>query len=66
MDVYPWWTDEQKAFAEEVEAYRSLADIDRRVTKLEKEMQRAAKDLDFERAAELRDRIRSLKELVVL
>ena len=58
--------NETAGIAEEVEAYRSLEDIDRRVTKLEKEMRAAAKDLDFERAAELRYRIRSLKELVVL
>jgi excinuclease UvrABC nuclease subunit len=29
-------------------------------------MHRAARDLDFERAAELRDRIRRLQQLVVL
>ena len=32
-----------------------------RVTALRKEMREAAKDLDFERAAELRDRIRALE-----
>ena len=52
--------------AEKIETYQSLEDVDRRVKVLEKEMRAAAKDLDFEKAAELRDRIRSLKELVVL
>ena len=29
MDVYPWWTEEQKAFAEEVEAFaQDLTPID--------------------------------------
>ncbi|KPJ75727.1 MAG: excinuclease ABC subunit B [Deltaproteobacteria bacterium SG8_13] len=53
------------AVAEPLGAYRSLEDVDRRVGKLEKEMREAAKNLEFERAAELRDQIRSLKELVV-
>jgi excinuclease ABC subunit B len=51
--------------AEKQETYQSLEEVDRRVHTLEKEMQAAAKDLDFERAAQLRDKIKSLKELVV-
>ena len=38
-------------------------DIDKTITRLTKEMKDAAKNLDFERAAELRDRVRELKEL---
>jgi len=38
-------------------------DIDAQITRLSKEMKDAAKNLDFERAAELRDRLRELKEL---
>jgi excinuclease ABC subunit B len=38
-------------------------DIDKTITKLTKEMKDAAKNLDFEKAAELRDRLRELKEL---
>ena len=34
--------------------------------RLDKAMKRAAQDLDFERAAELRDRIRYLREKAVL
>ncbi len=48
--------------AEEMETFRSVEEIAQRIKSLEKEMLRAAKDLDFERAAEIRDRIRSLKE----
>ena len=52
--------------AEAPDAYRSLEDVDAEVRRTEKEMHRAARDLDFERAAELRDRIRRLQQLVVL
>jgi excinuclease ABC subunit B len=38
-------------------------DIDKAITRLTKEMKDAAKNLDFERAASLRDRVRELKEL---
>jgi excinuclease ABC subunit B len=38
-------------------------DIDTAISRLQKEMKEAAKNLDFERAAELRDRIRELKEM---
>ena len=37
--------------------------IPRMVAELEKEMQRAAQELDFEKAAQLRDRILALKDL---
>ena len=51
--------------AETVDAYDSLDDIDKAVRELEHEMKTAAKALEFERAAELRDRIRSLQKLAV-
>ncbi len=38
-------------------------DIDKAISRLQKEMKEAAKNLDFEKAAELRDRLRELKEL---
>ena len=38
-------------------------DIDKAISRLTKEMKDAAKNLDFERAAEIRDRIRELKEI---
>jgi excinuclease ABC subunit B len=38
-------------------------DIDKAISRLTKEMKEAAKNLDFERAAEIRDKIRELKEV---
>jgi excinuclease ABC subunit B len=52
--------------AEAAEAYDAIEDVDAEVRRLEKEMHQAARDLDFERAAELRDRIRRLQRLIVL
>jgi excinuclease ABC subunit B len=48
--------------AEPVEEYGSLRDIPKLVKKLRKEMLAAAKELDFEKAVELRDRIKRLEE----
>ncbi len=47
---------------EQEEAYESPEALAARVNELEAEMKEAAKRLDFERAAELRDRIRALKK----
>ena len=52
--------------AEAVEAYKSIDDIDSAVAALEKEMHAAAKDLEFEKAADLRDQIRALQKFIVL
>jgi len=38
-------------------------DLDKAISRLTKEMKEAAKNLDFERAAEIRDRLRELKEI---
>jgi excinuclease ABC subunit B len=47
---------------EEPEAlYRSLDDIEGEIKSLEKQMREAAKSLEFERAGELRDRIKRLR-----
>jgi excinuclease ABC subunit B len=51
------------AVAEEAEGYVPLSEIPQIVRSLEKEMRAAAKELKFEKAAELRDRIRKLKEM---
>lgn len=48
--------------AEEEEVYASEGGIEGILEALEKEMKGAAKDLEFERAARLRDRIRSLRQ----
>ncbi|MBI1922143.1 MAG: excinuclease ABC subunit UvrB [Geobacter sp.] len=49
--------------AESQEAYLPLKDIPKMVKKLRKEMLDAAKKLDFERAAELRDRVKQLEDM---
>jgi excinuclease ABC subunit B len=49
--------------AEESEEYVPLNEIPQIVRSLEKEMRAAAKELKFEKAAGLRDRIRKLKEM---
>ena len=43
------------------DTYRTIDEIDREVKQLEKLMREAAKSLEFERAAQLRDRIKSLR-----
>ena len=48
--------------AEAAEEYGPLEEIPKLVKKLRKEMLAAAKELDFEKAAELRDRIKRLEE----
>ncbi|HZS11181.1 MAG TPA: excinuclease ABC subunit UvrB [Nitrospirales bacterium] len=47
--------------AEPVRAYRTNDEIEKTIQQLEDEMKAAAKNLEFERAAELRDKIRALK-----
>ncbi len=47
--------------AEEAGEYVSTVDLQALIARLEKEMRAAAKELDFETAAELRDKIRTLK-----
>ncbi|GAM09224.1 uvrABC system protein B [Geobacter sp. OR-1] len=49
--------------AETDEEYLPLASIPRTIKGLRKEMLAAAKDLEFEKAAELRDRIKKLEEM---
>jgi excinuclease ABC subunit B len=44
----------------------SLEEFEERIRVLEAEMRAAARDLDFERAVELRDRIRALRRLLVM
>jgi excinuclease ABC subunit B len=45
--------------------YRSLEGLDKQISQLKKEMIVAAKDLDFERAAELRDKIKRLEKIAL-
>jgi excinuclease ABC subunit B len=51
--------------ADEVSEYKSLEDIDKVIQSLESKMRAAARELEFERAAELRYQIRKLKKLIV-
>jgi excinuclease ABC subunit B len=48
--------------AAEKEANYGAKDLPRVIQKLKKEMKKAAEALEFERAAELRDRIRAIEE----
>lgn len=54
------------AAAEEQAAYASAEEIAKLIQRLEREMREAAKELEFERAAQLRDRIRALRERLVV
>jgi excinuclease ABC subunit B len=49
--------------AEKHEEYVSLFEVPRLIARLKKEMREAASQLDFEKAAELRDRIKALEEM---
>ena len=51
--------------SEPLEAYRTIADMEQSIQKLEKDMLQAARDLEFEHAAKLRDRIQALKARIV-
>ena len=51
--------------AEAEERYEAHGDLEKRILVLEKEMKAAAKDLEFERAAKLRDAIRVLRQKVL-
>jgi excinuclease ABC subunit B len=51
--------------SEPLEAYRTIEDMEQSIQKLEKDMLQAARDLEFEHAAKLRDRIQALKERIV-
>jgi excinuclease ABC subunit B len=51
--------------AEAVEAYGAGGDLEQSIAKLEKDMKAAAKALEFERAAQLRDTIRLLRQKLI-
>jgi excinuclease ABC subunit B len=56
----------QNQVAEKISEYKSLDDIDSVIKSLEEQMNQAARDLEFEKAADLRDQIRELHKYVVL
>jgi excinuclease ABC subunit B len=47
--------------AREQETFRTQAELDAEITRLEHDMKAAAANLDFERAAALRDRLKALR-----
>jgi len=51
--------------AEALAQYESVEDLDIIIKNLEKEMTQAAEALEFEKAAEIRDQIQALKEMIV-
>jgi excinuclease ABC subunit B len=57
---------EPPALMEATGGYHSMEDLEAGIRALENDMLQAAKELDFERAAELRDRIRDLRKVIVL
>jgi len=64
-DLYEIKKTETQAVEEAVASFGSLNDLDATIGRLESEMKQAAKDLAFERAARLRDRVRELRKLGV-
>ena len=52
--------------ADDIATYRSLDDIDAIIKSLEQQMHAAAQDLEFEKAADLRDQVTALRKLIVL
>lgn len=51
--------------SETISKYHSLDNLDEIISILEKEMENAARELEFEKAAELRDKIRAIKEKII-
>jgi len=51
------------AVSEPAPQYKSLDELEKTIKELEEEMKRAAKGLAFERAANLRDQIKELRQL---
>jgi excinuclease ABC subunit B len=50
------------AVADAAESYGKPADLPKQIARLEREMRAAAAELEFEKAAELRDRVQALRE----
>ncbi|TAG92477.1 MAG: excinuclease ABC subunit B, partial [Bacteroidetes bacterium] len=50
--------------ADPIVAYMSKAELEKQITKTQKEMEKFAKELDFVQAARLRDELKGLKELL--
>ena len=59
-------SDRRQGVAETVDGFKSLEDVEAKIEDLEKQMLTAAKELEFELAAEIRDQIRALQRLIIL
>ena len=65
-EIYGLTTKEEQEEAKQLEMLKelkikSLAELERQIIKKRKEMKKAASDLEFEKAAELRDQINFIK-----
>ena len=56
---------EDKKFENDKKVFRSKADIEKEITKLEKKIKKLVEELDFEQAIVLRDEMLKLKELLL-
>ena len=56
--------DEMIEVAEEAPVYETVTNLEDKINELEHEMREAAESLEFEHAAELRDRIAKLREKI--
>ncbi len=63
--AYESAVDTPSAAGEAVPDYLPAEALEQTIERLEKEMQRAARDLEFEQAADLRDRIKALKNKII-
>ena len=55
-------TENLSAAAEEEQEYNTIPQLEKGIAKVKKEMEKAAKNLDFMEAAKLRDRMFELKD----
>ncbi len=66
MADYPVSEQKQLQVAEKLAAYSSTDDLEHLIEGMEKEMKEASRSLKFERAAQLRDRIRELRAMFLV
>jgi len=59
----PDYDDTLLEAAEDLPVFETVQDLEKEVKRLEQEMRAAAKELAFERAAELRDRIKTIRKM---
>jgi excinuclease ABC subunit B len=62
---YPQSNAQSYQVEEKISDYTSYESLEAQIKSLEKQMHAAAKELEFEKAAELRDRIRKIKKLII-